>query len=195
MGDIRPNDWLLLSPSLVILLAGQAGIIVEAANWWRPSASWSGGEGWMGDWWTWEEMVSWATDQREPLLLTSGWWGRELISRGKNGKMLMVAEHGLVLKNIYLYLFGCTRASQVALVVKNLPAMQETWVWTLGWEDPLQEGMATHSSTLAWRIPWTEEPGRLQSMGSQRVRHDWATKHSTLPNSSPAVGLLSLNLY
>ena len=48
--------------------------------------------------------------------------------------------------------------------------MRETWVQSLGWEDPLEEGMATHSSILAWRIPWTEEPGRLQSMGSQRVR-------------------------
>ena len=54
-------------------------------------------------------------------------------------------------------------------VVKNLPARQETWVGSLGWEDPLEEGMATHSSILAWRIPWTEEPGRLQSIGSQRV--------------------------
>ena len=54
-------------------------------------------------------------------------------------------------------------------VVKNLPARQETWVGSLGWEDPLEEGMATHSSILAWRIPWTEEPGGLQSIGSQRV--------------------------
>ena len=60
-------------------------------------------------------------------------------------------------------------------VVKNPPAMQETqesWVQFLGWDDPLEEGMATHSSILAWRIPWTEEPGELQSMGSQRVRQD-----------------------
>ena len=56
--------------------------------------------------------------------------------------------------------------------VKNLPAMQETQVQSLGWEDPLEEGMATHSSILAWRIPWTEEPGRLQSIGSQSIRHD-----------------------
>ena len=56
--------------------------------------------------------------------------------------------------------------------VKNLPAMQETGVRFLGWEDPLEEGLATHSSVLAWRIPWTEEPGGLQSMGLQRVRHD-----------------------
>ena len=55
----------------------------------------------------------------------------------------------------------------VAKLVKNLPAVQETWVWSLEWEDPLEKKMATHSSILAWRIPWTEEPGRLQSMGSQ----------------------------
>ena len=57
-----------------------------------------------------------------------------------------------------------------AQTVKNLPAIQETQVQSLGQEDPLEKGMATHSSTLAWRSPWTEEPGRLQSMGSQRVR-------------------------
>ena len=59
--------------------------------------------------------------------------------------------------------------------VKNLPATQETWVWSPGWEDPLKEGTANHSSILDWRIPWTGEPGRLQSTGSQRVRHNWAT--------------------
>ena len=63
-------------------------------------------------------------------------------------------------------------ASLVTQTVKNPPAMWEIWVQSLGWEDPLEKGMATHSSILAWRIPWTEEPGRLQSMGSQRVRHD-----------------------
>ena len=57
-------------------------------------------------------------------------------------------------------------------MVKHLPVMQETQVQSLGWEDPLEKEMATHSSILAWRIPWIEEPGRLQSMGSQRVRHD-----------------------
>ena len=56
--------------------------------------------------------------------------------------------------------------------VKNLPSMQETQVQSRGWEDPLEKGMATHSSILAWRMPWTEEPGGLQSMGLQRVRHD-----------------------
>ena len=63
-------------------------------------------------------------------------------------------------------------------MVKNPPAMWETWVRSLCWEDPLEEGMATHSSILAWRIPWTEEPGGVQSMGSQRVRHNRVTKHT-----------------
>ena len=62
--------------------------------------------------------------------------------------------------------------SLVAQMVKCLRAMQETRVRSLGWEDPLEKEMVTHSSTLAWKIPWTEEPGRLQSMGSQRVRHN-----------------------
>ena len=61
------------------------------------------------------------------------------------------------------------RASLVAQMVKRLPAMQETWVRTLGWEDPLEKEMATHCSTLAWKIPWTEEPSRLQSMVSQSL--------------------------
>ena len=62
--------------------------------------------------------------------------------------------------------------SLVAQTVKNLPAKQETWVCSLGWEDSLEKGMATHYSILAWRIPRTEEPGRLQSMELQRVGHD-----------------------
>ena len=62
-------------------------------------------------------------------------------------------------------------ASLMAQMVKRLPAMWETQVQSLGWEDPLEKEMATHSSTLAWKIPWTEEPGRLQSMGLQRVGH------------------------
>ena len=65
--------------------------------------------------------------------------------------------------------------SLVAQMVKHLPTMRETWVWSLGQEYPLGKEMATHSSTLAWKIPQTEEPGKLQSMGSQRVRHGWVT--------------------
>ena len=67
-------------------------------------------------------------------------------------------------EGIYLYI-QLIWASLVAQMVKNPPAVQETWVRSLGWEDPLEKEMATHSSILAWRIPWTEEPGGLQSMG------------------------------
>ena len=80
-------------------------------------------------------------------------------------------------RRVALYLGG-SLASLVAQRLKRLPAMQETWVRSLGWEDPLVKEMATHSSILAWRIPWTEEPGTLQSTGSQRVGHDWATSLS-----------------
>ena len=62
-------------------------------------------------------------------------------------------------------------------MVKNLPAVQETQIQSQGQEDPLEKGMATYSSILAWRIPWTEKPGRLQSMGLQKVGQDWVTLH------------------
>ena len=69
--------------------------------------------------------------------------------------------------------------SLIAQSVKNLPAMQETWVRFLGWEDPLEKETAIHSCILAWKIPWTEEPGGPESMGSPRVRHDLVTKPLT----------------
>ena len=69
---------------------------------------------------------------------------------------------------IYIYVW----ASFVAQLVKNLPAVQETWVRSLGWEDPLEKEMGTHSSILAWKISWTQKPGVLQPMGSQRVGAD-----------------------
>ena len=67
---------------------------------------------------------------------------------------------------------NCQADDMVAQMVKNLPAVQETWLRSLGWEDPLERGMATHSSILGWLIPWIEEPGGLQSMGSHRVGQD-----------------------
>ena len=91
-----------------------------------------------------------------------------------NAEVLTTEIPGIVL------VLSFFRASLVAHLVKNPPAMWETWVWSLSGEDPLEKGMATHSSILAWRIPWTEEPGRLQSMGSQRVRHDWVVFTFTL---------------
>ena len=76
--------------------------------------------------------------------------------------------------NLYIKIFGVPLrllwASLVAQMVKDLPSMRETWVRSLGREDPLEKEMAAHSSILAWRIPWTEDPSRLQSMGSPRVR-------------------------
>ena len=77
-------------------------------------------------------------------------------------------------KELVPLIFGVylSSSSLVAQMVKNLPAMKETGVQSLGQEDTLEKGMATHSSILAWRIPWTEKPGGLQSMGSQIVRHN-----------------------
>ena len=75
--------------------------------------------------------------------------------------------HSILIYPTFLHL-----ASLVAQTVKHLSAMHESWVRSLGQEDPLEKAMATHSSTLAWKIPWTEEPCRLQSMGSQRVGHN-----------------------
>ena len=77
-------------------------------------------------------------------------------------------NYSVGLQGIELGLVG----SLVAQTVKNMPAVQEAWVQSLGQENPLEKEMATHSSILTWRIPWTEEPGGLQSMGSQKARHD-----------------------
>ena len=73
--------------------------------------------------------------------------------------------------------------------------MQEIWVWFLGWEDPLEKGMAIYSSILAWKIPWKEEPGGLQSMESQRAGHYWATDTFTFPgrNEKPEILVLFIN--
>ena len=81
-------------------------------------------------------------------------------------------------------------------MIKNLPTMWEIWIWSLGWEDPLEKSMANHSSILAWRIPWTEETGGLQSLGSERVRHYWMTNAFTFTctSSSPSPVLPTLSL-
>ena len=88
-----------------------------------------------------------------------------------DGETQQVTVHG-VTRVRYDLATKPTRASLVAQTVNNLPAMRETRVRSPGQEEPLEGGMATHSSPLAWRTPWTEVPGGLQSMGSQRVRHD-----------------------
>ena len=78
---------------------------------------------------------------------------------------------------LYICMYVCITKGFPAQMVKNLTAMWETWVQSLGWEDPLEEGIATHSSVLAWRCPWTKEHGGLSSTGLQRVGHDSASKH------------------
>ena len=93
-----------------------------------------------------------------------------------------------VCSKVRFYLQGATAnsvfwASLMAPLVKNLPAMQETWVQSLGWEDPLEKGLQCTPVFLPGESPWTEEPGRLQSMGLQRVRHDWATNPFTFFSS------------
>ena len=94
------------------------------------------------------------------------------MTTGKTTALTRQTFVGRVMSLLFNMLSRLVLASLVAQSVKRLPAMQETWVRSLGWEDPLEKEMAIHSSILAWRIPWTEEPGRLQSMGSQRVGHD-----------------------
>ena len=97
---------------------------------------------------------------------------------------LTLLDYNFVLRQSLQKLSQCfahskhSRASQVAQWERIHLSMKEIWVQTLSQEDPLEEEMATHSSILAWRMPWTEEPGGLQSMGSQRVGYDWATKHT-----------------
>ena len=96
---------------------------------------------------------------------------------------------------ISIFLTRLQGASFMVQQVKNPPAMretQETWVWSLGQEDPLEEETAICSSIPAWKIPWREEPGWLQSRGSKRVEHDWLTKHTPKTTSSVKSGVLSI---
>ena len=121
--------------------------------------------------------------------LYNSWWTTSNSLSLSNSKKLFLEYRW---KKVVLYLFfiyfkkgytswkkkkkgGGAIASLVAQTVKRLPAKWETRVRFLGWEDPLEKEMAIHSSIVAWKIPWMEEPDRLQSMGSKRVRHNWAT--------------------
>ena len=129
---------------------------------------------------TWYATVHWVAKSQAQL---SDWttYGNQNISS------IILEAQNLKNSSVFLMLpfcFSCLhfcvsityyRASLVAQTVKNPPAMWDTWVPPLGWEDPLEEGMATHSSILAWRISISEDPGGLQSMGLQKVRVDWAT--------------------
>ena len=103
----------------------------------------------------------------------------------KCGKeMLSICVKFLFPTHLEIVFFNGFWASLVAQRLRRLPPMRETWVWSLGREDPQEKEMATHISPLAWKIRWMEEPGRLQSVGLQRVGHDWATSlHFILPRS------------
>ena len=94
---------------------------------------------------------------------------------------IKIINHKITNRRIWA---GLHKTSLVGQTVKRLSTMRETRVQSLGQEDPLGKEMAIHSSTIAWNIPWTEEPGRLQSMGSQRVGHDWATSFLTYLRAS-----------
>ena len=117
------------------------------------------------------------------------WGHKELDTTERlNWTELNVLKAGKLIFPMLFFFFKMVSAilvplsSLVAQMVKNLPAMKETRVRSLGREDPLEKGMAAHSSILAWRFPWTEEPGGLQSMESQRGRHSWATDRHTVPS-------------
>ena len=94
------------------------------------------------------------------------------MNHGINVSLSILFSSGYMPRSGIVGSYGGFRTSLVAQMVKRLSTMQETWVRSLDWEDLLEKEMAAHSSTLAWKIPWTEEPGKLQSMGSQRVRHN-----------------------
>ena len=99
------------------------------------------------------------------------WWTEDGFGSGRKGKTGWREDS-------YLKTHSLTWAFLVAQMVKNLPAMHKIWVQSLGRKNPLEKEMTTHSSILAWKISWTEEPGGLQSMAQQRVGHDWATNTS-----------------
>ena len=112
-----------------------------------------------------------------PALNISRFLSRNLAGQGRAGWYIQIGKRVICQPQILCP--AKLRDFPIAQMVKNLPAMQETQVQSLGQEDPLEKEMATHSSILAWRIPWTEEPVGLQSMGSQRVGYDWVTNTHT----------------
>ena len=139
-------------------------------------------------WWTWVwvNSGSWWWTGRPGVLPFMGSWGV-----GHDWVTDLIWSHINYYKILIIGFCPIHRTSLLAQTVKCLPTMWETRVWSLGQENPLEKEMAFHSSTLAWKIPWMEEPARLQSMGSQRVGHDWATSLHFCPIAvGPCVYLL-----
>ena len=125
-------------------------------------------------WKTWVQSLGWEDPLEKEMAIHSSTIAGKIPWTEEPGRLHVV--HGVAKSRTRLSdftsLHAPRQASLVAQTVKNLPAMQETWVRSLGWEDSLEKGVATHSSILAWRVPWTEEPGGQHSMGSQRVGQD-----------------------
>ena len=121
--------------------------------------------------------ITWIKSQRKKQEMNSKWrtFGTSLVVQWLRLCTLNAGGPSLI------------QASLVAQTVKNLPAMQETQVWSLSWEDPLKKGMTTHSSILAWEMPWTERPGGLQCMGLQRVGHNWVINTCTFSSMSSLI--------
>ena len=127
--------------------------------------------------------------QPTPVFLPGESQGRRIPGTGEPGGLPSMGSHrvGHDWSNLAAAAAAATNThtwtSLVALTVKRLPIMREIWVQSLGWKDLLEKEMATYSSVLAWKIPWMEETGRLQSIGSQRVGHNWATSLSLFTNT------------
>ena len=117
----------------------------------------------------------WPRLTRECPEVSSGGEGRQWPAAGLGALSVAVPAWDLLKKVTFIIFYLHQEIPYVAQTVKSLPTMRETQVQSLGREDPLEKEVATHSRILAWKIPWTEDPGRLQSLGSQRVGHDWAT--------------------
>ena len=137
--------------------------------------------------WAWRNQQIWAytfTGEKQDFLNKRYWLGRK---KAFSSTLLGLVTETLIQKLIkdrlagenVLWTFEVSRGGLTTQIGKNPPAVQGTWVRSLGQEDPLEKGMATHSSILAYRIPWTEEPGGLCSLGLQRVGHDWMTNTFT----------------
>ena len=95
-------------------------------------------------------------------------------------KVILLGQNHLLLWSWFAFPWGFPDGTSGKNLPANVGNIRDPWVWSLGWEDPMNEGMATHSSILAWRIPWIEEPGGIRSIGSQRVGYDWVTKHARI---------------
>ena len=127
----------------------------------------------------WVRSLMWEDPPEEELATHSGILDSRISWTGRPGVLQFIESQRVGHDWVTELNWTELRASVVAQMVKNLPAMWETKVQLLSWEDILEKGMATHSSVLTWRIPWTEEPGRPQFMGSQRVAHNWVTNTHT----------------